>query len=140
MGAALWELRNRLKTSLTDATSGGGSPLVLTAARIVLGYDVQAEDNTFLSGLVAAGPYLLIKPGALVAHLSASTRLYRVPMRLYVAIVQGTDNDFTLIEKLLANMRSALVGDELTWDVPEIDALKSPALVKYELSVDVKGC
>lgn len=133
-------VRDQIKTALEGATSGGGSPLTLTAARIVLGRDVQAEDNTVFSGLEAAGPYCLVMPGAKRGEVNDATNEYEIPLRLYIGIPKGTDNTFELIEDLIEDMEDQLSPHVLTWDRPEITIHESTAVVAYEMTVSAMGC
>lgn len=138
MGATLSEIRERIKTALTGVTGGG---YTLNADRIVLGRDVMAEANTFLSGLAAGGPYLSIRPGAKTGEdrVSQSDKTYSIPARLYIGIPKGTDYDFTDAEDLLSAMDAAL-DDVLTWDVPTVDIQQDVAVVTYELTFEAEGC
>ena len=139
MASELHAIRTSLKTGANEVTGGG---YTLATARVVLGYDELAVNNTFLADLVTSGPYLLIGDGELVRR-SALDRvaIYRINCHLYIGIARETDNDFTNILTLLAALKNQTTWLEcdLSWSRAKINVLKVPAIVHYEITAEVSG-
>lgn len=134
MAAGLAEIRARIKASLATVTGGG---LTLDAANIVLGRVVLPEAGTFLSGMSATNPKLYIKPGS--GSHDGKTGRFSIEMGLYFSITRTAVYTFENAENLIAAMVTALSGDDLRWDAPEVFE-QDPAVVKYTLVVDALGC
>ena len=140
MGDTLWEMRTNLQALAgTGAVIGGG--YTLTAARVVLGYDDLALNNTFLASLQTDGPYLLIGAGELTEYV-APRRIanYSVPCDLWIGIARETDNDFLNVEKLLDAIKVAWAGYDQSWLRSPLDVNKNPVPVHYRYVASRIGC
>ena len=139
MGAAAWEIRQRLQTAATNV-SDGVVTYTLIAANIKLGYDELAADNTLLSSL-SSNPYLQIGPAELLKNdLNSGTSDYEIPWRMWLTIARETDNTFVTIEKLLDALKTGWINYEMSWARTLTDVKKTPALVRYEGKVLALGC
>lgn len=96
--------RERIK-SILDGVSGYSS------ARIKLGNVDLAAENTFLSGLASAGPYVTVGRAKIESGTISSASVYgfEVEVHFWYGYADDAANDFITIEDLLVTALAALM-------------------------------
>lgn len=144
-------IRADLKTCLS-AFSAGTPTITLAADNIVLGYVPLAAGNTLLSSLSATAPYMVIKAASRRKDDSEDSQInFEITARIYFGLPKDTANTLEQIEVFMEGLAARIeAGTSMTgswnkkatveYELENIDAGKSPAVLSYGLKIKAFGC
>lgn len=140
MGALAYDIRQALQTAAQGVTGGG---YTLTSARVILGYDDLALNNTYRASLATDGPLMAIRRARLLGNdpTKPAHASYQVPVDLWIGVARATDQTFVNEETLVEAVKTAWARYWIEWDYDPLDVSANPAVAHYMINVRYEfGC